>query len=157
MTSKIIEPVEVVCQGMVFRKIDNRFEILLCQRGEAARSEIGKWCIPGGHLEEHEMYEDCVSREVMEETNVDIKQELWHEVNRFHPDEAPSMLCVNFAVIVDDDTALALSPSNVNVPDEISAVEFFDVDKIIDEDLAFDKENIMNLIRSGLSIILNHA
>jgi len=33
----------------------------------------GKWAFPGGHLEFRESFEDCVRREVMEETGIKIK------------------------------------------------------------------------------------
>lgn len=33
----------------------------------------GTWCFPGGHLEFNESWEDCVSRETMEETGVTLK------------------------------------------------------------------------------------
>lgn len=32
----------------------------------------GTWCVPGGHLEMGESWEECARREVMEETGLDI-------------------------------------------------------------------------------------
>ncbi|MBR9691030.1 NUDIX domain-containing protein [Candidatus Woesearchaeota archaeon] len=34
----------------------------------------GSWSLPGGHLEFNEELEDCAKREVIEETNVNIKK-----------------------------------------------------------------------------------
>jgi 8-oxo-dGTP diphosphatase len=33
----------------------------------------GSWCVPGGHLEFGESFEDCARREVLEETGMKIK------------------------------------------------------------------------------------
>ena len=33
----------------------------------------GSWCLPGGHLEFNESFEDCATREVLEETGMKIK------------------------------------------------------------------------------------
>lgn len=34
---------------------------------------IGSWCPPGGHLEMYESFEDCVSRETMEEAGIEVQ------------------------------------------------------------------------------------
>ena len=36
------------------------------------RADCGRWCIPGGRLEPGESIEECVKREIKEETNIDV-------------------------------------------------------------------------------------
>lgn len=54
--------------GVIVNK-DNK--VLLLQRKNAHGE--GTWCFPGGHLEFNEEIEDCVKREVEEETGLGVK------------------------------------------------------------------------------------
>ena len=44
---------------------------VLCLKRKNAHGD-GTWSFPGGHLESHEEFEDCVKREVEEETGVKV-------------------------------------------------------------------------------------
>lgn len=48
----------------------------------------GTWSFPGGHLELGESFEDCVHRELREETGLEIdRPEFWCVTNDWYPDE----------------------------------------------------------------------
>ncbi|MFC2135942.1 NUDIX hydrolase [Bacteroidota bacterium] len=51
--------------------INNDNKVLLLQRKNAHGE--GTWCFPGGHLEFNEEIEDCVKREVEEETGIQVQ------------------------------------------------------------------------------------
>jgi len=61
--------------GVIIVK-DNK--VLLGKRKNAHGE--GDWAFPGGHLEMNETWEDCVKREVMEETGIEIKNIRFAEV-----------------------------------------------------------------------------
>lgn len=146
--NEIEEPRELVTQGFIFNIVDGKASVLACKRGKAARSECGKWCIPGGHIERGESLETCVSREVREETNVEIKAEDWNLYGIISdPDDNPKqIICVSYYTKVDGNVT-SLDCSNKNCPDEISEVKFISLDYLEDYDWAFNKQKIIGMIR----------
>jgi 8-oxo-dGTP diphosphatase len=52
--------------------IVNRGRILVLQRAPVMRYQPGAWDLPGGHLALGESFEDCLLREVKEETALDV-------------------------------------------------------------------------------------
>ena len=67
-------------------------EILLCQRSMEEEHVHGKWCPPGGKLEETnrvvEALQKTAKREVFEETNVEVEDEMRLLINNtFRHDE----------------------------------------------------------------------
>jgi 8-oxo-dGTP diphosphatase len=52
---------------------NNKGEVLLLQRGAAARTEVGRWENPGGEIEEGEDPVDAAIREVREELGVEVE------------------------------------------------------------------------------------
>ncbi|ORY98586.1 NUDIX hydrolase domain-like protein [Syncephalastrum racemosum] len=55
----------------VVRSESNEEQILIGQR--KGSHGAGAWQLPGGHLELNESFEDCAQREVLEETNLEVK------------------------------------------------------------------------------------
>lgn len=52
-------------QGTLERNVEKSIDML--------RRAPGTWALPGGHLEAGESFEACAAREVLEETNITIK------------------------------------------------------------------------------------
>ena len=50
-----------------------RFENLVLLGKRKGSHGAGTWAFPGGHLEYGESVEDCGKRELLEETNIDLK------------------------------------------------------------------------------------
>jgi len=58
--------------------VNHNGKILLGKRLNA--HGVGSWSFPGGHLEFSESWKDCARREVLEETNLSIKNIRFHGV-----------------------------------------------------------------------------
>jgi len=52
--------------------IANRGRILLLKRAPRMSYRAGSWDLPGGHLATGETFEDCLLREIKEETSLDV-------------------------------------------------------------------------------------
>jgi molecular chaperone GrpE len=52
--------------------INEKSEVLLLRRSKNNKYSIGKFDLPGGHIEEHEGLEDSILREIKEETGMDV-------------------------------------------------------------------------------------
>lgn len=58
-------PLALVCSAAV---LDSEGRVLLTRR-----TDNGKWCLPGGHLESGESVTEGIAREVKEETGLDVE------------------------------------------------------------------------------------
>jgi mutator protein MutT len=58
--------------AMIF---NDKGEMLLCKRGQAAKNERGCWECPGGSIEFGETMAEAIKREIKEELGVDIRLE----------------------------------------------------------------------------------
>ena len=56
----------VTTDALVFLKTEEAFKLLLIQRKK--EPYIGTWAFPGGFIDENETLEECVARELAEET-----------------------------------------------------------------------------------------
>lgn len=51
-------------------------ELLLLRRANYIKRYGGKWCLPGGHIDNDESPESCIAREIEEETGIQIGQQM---------------------------------------------------------------------------------
>lgn len=68
---ELIEERKLVSSVVLFRKHNNKIEVLLERRGSKPGKH--KWSLPGGHVEENEKPHEAASRELKEETNLTVK------------------------------------------------------------------------------------
>ena len=77
---------------------------LMLNRNKKANDEnAGKWIGVGGHLEENESPEECVLREIKEETGMTVTRLRFNRTKFFAPSNT---LMVNFTAFVSDAPAL---------------------------------------------------
>ena len=66
-----------VCGIVIVRDNNNNYYVLVNKRGEGAPNYKGCWNLICGYLDWDETLKEAVSREVLEETKVDIPPSLW--------------------------------------------------------------------------------
>ena len=69
---------------------ENNVGLLLTKR--AITPYIGQYCLPGGHIEYEETWQQAVSREVYEETGIHTDPEEYKCINTLSSDSAPRIL-----------------------------------------------------------------
>ncbi len=82
--------------AMIF---DDKGQLLLMKRGQAAKNERGRWEIPGGTVDFGETRAEAVVREIKEETGADI--EILHQlltIDHMIPDENQHWIATPFVV-----------------------------------------------------------
>jgi 8-oxo-dGTP diphosphatase len=62
--------------------IEDQGKILLLRRAATMAYRPGSWDLPGGHMAAHETFEECLRREVTEETGLNVAIDGLAGVNR---------------------------------------------------------------------------
>ncbi len=94
-------------------------EFLLGRR--VGKHGYGTWCVPGGHLEYGETFEEAAAREVMEETGVKIKNIRFYTAvnNVFHDEKKHSITIFMFS-------DWASGEPKVMEPDKFIDIDWYD-------------------------------
>jgi len=124
----------VTADCLIFRKIDEKWYILLIERGNEPYK--GCWALPGGFMEEDEDIDDAAARELKEETcleGIELRQ-----LRAFgRPDRDPRHRTVTIAYIgIDTEQKMEASAA-----DDAAHVRWFSIDKL--PALAFDHDEII--------------
>lgn len=124
----------VTADSLVFRKIDDRWYILLIERGNEPYK--GCWALPGGFMEEDEDIDDAAPRELKEETGLDgIELRQLRAFGR--PDRDPRHRTVTVAYIgIDKEQKM-----EAHAADDAARVRWFSIDRL--PALAFDHDEII--------------
>jgi len=136
--------IALTVDAVIFTEENNVFYILLIKRKNEPFK--GKWALPGGFLEEGEVLEKGCSRELQEETGLQLKglQQVgvYDAVNR---DPRGRTISVAFAKII---------PKKINVEGNDDAAEASWVEVKQLKELAFDHSVIVNdaINKFGISL-----
>lgn len=127
----IPEPKDSALGVILRRRSDGRYDVLLGRRSRHSRFMPGNLAFPGGKLEpDDRSYEECASREIREETGLDIPAGAWHAAGeRTTPPMFPVRFRTYFFVAeVPPGTAI---PSESPAPEEIETLLFADPRHVI--------------------------
>lgn len=120
----------------------------------------GKWVGVGGKFKEGESAEECLLREVKEETGLALSRYTFHGVIHFHSDEWPDEDMYLFSADIDENEAKELSPDCPEgtlkfIPeDEISDLPMWEGDKYFLKELLAGKTDMnMHLYYQGDTLI----
>lgn len=132
-SSKIFVTVDVV----LFRKIDNRLEVLLIQRLNEPFKD--HWALPGGFVDEMEDLETAAKRELFEETDIQLFQV--KQIKAYgNPHRDPRSHTVSVAFMGEIDHL-----AEAKAKDDAKSVKWFSINEL--PVLAFDHAEI---IRDGI-------
>ena len=102
--------------------LNNKNQLLLMLRKNITGA--GKWCPPGGHLENGEQLLTCVQRETKEEAGLDIQEaELWAVNNNIM---GPDRHYVNLDYLA---TKWSGEPQNME-PEKCEKIEWFNLENL---------------------------
>jgi len=131
----------VTVDAAVLVKQNECWNILLIKRKNAPYQ--GCYALPGGFVDENEKLEDAVVRELLEETNVELKN-----LNQFRaysaPDRDPRGRTISVVFI-----AFLHEFPSVLAGDDAASANWFLLDKL--PELAFDHAEIVNDIKKAIS------
>lgn len=135
----------VVCDGNAY--------VPLNQRGPDLPSEVGKWCLAGGYLDYDETIGGAMLREVWEELGLDL-EEIQANHRLVGSLEQPSLVfseprrsqnvTMHYPLMVFLSEGADLPPLNPQVSKgEVTDVGWFDLEKALEMDLAFNHQEIL--------------
>ena len=127
-----------------------RMKVLLIRNNNMILGyERGIYQFPGGHLEENESFNDCIKREIMEETGIEILDKDINEpiykivsLNRNHPDIGKNRRSEIYYYVININNDIDLSKTNYT-KDELEGdfkVKEIPLNRVIEE----LEDNIIN-------------
>ncbi len=136
------QKIAVTVDSVVFCKTNDHFKILLVQRKNDPFKD--QWALPGGFVEEGEDLETAAKRELKEETGV--KVESMEQVQAFgKPDRDPRGHTISIAFL-----SRIFCEEKPSPADDAKDARWFNIEKVIDMDLAFDHDEIINVAQQFL-------
>lgn len=112
----------------IFRKVGNKFQVLLEKRGKGAADNVGKWCCACGYLEFDETLEQAAAREIFEEIGMKINTEYLTFVKiNSDPSENRQNVTAHYVYFASEDEDFNLDNAQGGEEDEIETVEWFDI------------------------------
>ncbi len=134
----IPKPIDAAAGIVVRRRPDRGFDVLLGRRARHARFMPGNLAFPGGKLEPDDRperagaFERCASRELREETGIDVPARAWHAAGeRTTPPLFPRRFRTLFFVAELDEGASL--PEELPAPQEIEALTFADPGAVLQD------------------------
>jgi 8-oxo-dGTP diphosphatase len=139
--------IKIAVDAIVFGYQNNQLFVLLIQ--QKFGTETSYWALPGGLVQNQESLHDAVTRELKEETNVEVNylEQLFTFGDNINRDPRNRVISVAYFALVDS------SKLEIRADSDAEIVQWFAVDKI--PNLAFDHnsmiENAINRLKSKLS------
>ncbi|MEE2771843.1 MAG: NUDIX hydrolase [Bacteroidota bacterium] len=127
---------------VIFCKVENQFKVLLVQRKNDPFKD--QWALPGGFVDEGEDLEAAARRELKEETGIEVPH--IEQVQAFgKPNRDPRVHTVSIAFLSRIYCEEELQPA-----DDAKDARWFEIEKVIDMNLAFDHDEIINVAQQFL-------
>jgi 8-oxo-dGTP diphosphatase len=136
------QEIAVTADSVVFCEVKHRFKVLLIKRNNEPFKD--QWALPGGFVEEGEDLEAAARRELKEETGLELDS--MEQVQAFgKPGRDPRGHTVSIAFL-----SRIYSEKELKAADDAKDAQWFDLDKLLEMDLAFDHDEIINVAQQFL-------
>lgn len=123
----------------IFRKKENKMQVLLQKRGKGCPDNVGKWCTSCGYLEFNITLEENTVKEALEECGFELKTDKLKMVGiNSDPSENHQNVSIHYIYIADEKEDFDLSKAIGGEKDEVETVEWFDIG-------TFDKDNSLRV------------
>lgn len=141
----------------IFRKKEDKLQVLLEKRGKGAADNIGKYCSVCGYLDFNETLTDAAARESFEETGIKINTDKlkFLKINS-DPSENRQNVTVHYVYFADETEDFNLSKAKGGEKDEVETVGWFniatfktekelsvDIPKMYEMDFAFNHDKLI--------------
>lgn len=137
----------VTTDAVVFGFDGKALHILLIERG--LEPYKGSWALPGGFMKIDETVEECVARELKEETGVEnVYLEQFHVFSEVGRDPRERVVTVAFVALV------RKSDYRLLAGDDAARASWFELDEL--PPIAFDHHEIITMARSHLQTLLRN-
>ena len=134
--------ISVTVDSVVFCKANGQFKVLLVQRKNEPFKD--HWALPGGFVDEGEDLETAAKRELQEETGVKVPY--MQQVQAFgDPGRDPRGHTISIAFL-----SRIYLEAELNPADDAKDARWFEVEKLLEMDLAFDHDEIINVAQQFL-------
>jgi len=141
----------VAVVAVVIFEVDKKNYVLLTKRSDTMEDKPGEWCLPCGYLDWDENIEEATIREVLEETNLNLKENEHISINSFRIDSKPKSK-QNVSISSAFFSSLKKLPELKITPEiaiEVSELEWCEINSI-NKELAFNHLFIINYAISEL-------
>jgi len=119
--------------AIIYPDQDHRDKILLTKRN--IEPFKGKWCLPGGHIDQYEQVKDAVVREVQEKTGLNFSPNFFG-----YFDESIPEMNIHHVVLMFNGIGKG---EPVRQASEVEALEWFRLDEALTLPLAFFHNDIL--------------
>lgn len=134
--------IALTVDSVVFCKLDNQFKVLLVQRMNEPFKD--QWALPGGFVEEGEDLETAARRELKEETGIEVPD--MEQIQAFgQPDRDPRGHTVSISFL-----SRIFCEEDLKPADDAKDARWFNIEEVIDMQLAFDHDEIINVAQQYL-------
>lgn len=151
---KIWKSRSVAVVGHVFCKVpDEELSILMVKRGRGSADNIGKWCLPCGYLDWNETGHDAITREIWEETGVNVIQAAkdaikvnyngikdvnpW-KVNTDPDDDVLQNISLHYGVTLKSEKYPEFEKKSGGEENEVDEIRWVPIEEVKDLDIAFN-------------------
>jgi 8-oxo-dGTP diphosphatase len=131
--------VKTTVAAIIIRTRNAQLEVLLTRRGYPPYK--GKWCLPGGHIDEYETAQHAIIREVREEVGLDFDPHFFTYFDEIIPEKD-----IHAVVLTFDGSATGDLQAQQG---EVLEIAWFTHSECGNESLAFHHNQILDLYFHG--------